>query len=554
MFSWVFAVLRAKGASEEAISRLSHIYQDSITIPVINNVPGRPLSNIRGCLRQGCPGSMGWFSLAIDPLLLYLSSRLTGIPICSIPTAGPKLADGTPPQSAVENYIVYGYADDVKPSVTTMAEFALVDHAAKLFEASSGCKLHRDPVTGKCKVLPLGRWRNSLQQEDIGFPYLHISDRLSMVGVELTASWQASRKINNDDLQSKVEKCINSWRAGKFMPLICRPFSLNTYCLSKVWFRTSSVDLRVGDITAITKKIKSYCYQDLYQKPSEVLLYRPAEQGGLGLHHVASKAKANLITTFLQTATSKTFQQSLYHSWLYRYHVLGHTELTNPGIPPYYAGDFFNVIREVQENSPLNPTHMTVKQWYNYLLETNVIEHEIDEEGRRELVPCKVEEREPSAPWLESYRLSRLKGISPQTKSFNFKLIHTLLPSKERVHHLNPNLSPLCWCNSGEDESYTHLFFICRYNKEAGDALLRCVRSYDSELTESKALTFRIKTDGCFEMAIVSLLSTGLEVIWSNRLQKRRTNLVTMRSDLEWAAILRRKSRNSNQRSGGHYV
>ena len=77
------------------------------------------------------------------------------------------------------------------------------------------------------------------------------------------------------------------------------------------------------------------------------------------------------------------------------------------------------------------------------------------------------------------------------------------------------------------------------------------MRSYDSELTESKALTFRIKTDGCFEMAIVSLLSTGLEVIWSNRLQKRRTNLVTMRSDLEWAAILRRKSRNSKIKEAG---
>ena len=201
---------------------------------------------------------MGWFGLAIDPLLLYLAKRLLGTTICSLPTAGPRLLDGPPPQPVEERYVVYGYADDVKPSVTTMAEFALVDNAAGLFERSSGCKLHRDPVSGKCKVLPLGRWRNTLQQEDIGYPYMHISDSLSMVGVELKASWQASRKTNNDDLQTRVEKCINSWRAGKFMPLVSRPFSLNTYCLSKVWFRTASVDLRVGDVTAITKKIKSY--------------------------------------------------------------------------------------------------------------------------------------------------------------------------------------------------------------------------------------------------------------------------------------------------------
>ena len=43
-------------------------------------------------------------------------------------------------------------------------------------------------------ALPLGRWRNSLQQEDIPFQHLKLSDSLSMVGVELTASWQSTRK------------------------------------------------------------------------------------------------------------------------------------------------------------------------------------------------------------------------------------------------------------------------------------------------------------------------------------------------------------------------
>ena len=147
-----------------------------------------------------------------------------------------------------------------------MAEFALVDKAASLFEQSSGCILHRDPITAKCKVLPLGRWRNTLQQEDIGLPHLKLCDSLSMVGVELSANWQTTRKLNNDELQDKVQKCMGSWKSGKFLPLVCRPFSVNTYCLSKVWFRAGSVDLRACDITTITNKIKSYCYQDLYQK------------------------------------------------------------------------------------------------------------------------------------------------------------------------------------------------------------------------------------------------------------------------------------------------
>ena len=156
------------------------------------------------------------------------------------------------------------------------------------------------------------------------------------------------------------------------MPLVCRPFSLNTYCLSKVWFRTGSVDMRAGDITAITSKIKSYCYQNLYQKPSEVLLYRGVDEGGLGLHHLKSKALANLISTFIQTAKNTNFQSSLFHSCLYSYHVEADTSLPNPGFTPYYDAEFFEIIKKIKNNTPLNPIHMTVKEWYRVLVEKNV--------------------------------------------------------------------------------------------------------------------------------------------------------------------------------------
>jgi hypothetical protein len=184
---------------------------------------------------------------------------------------------------------------------------------------------------------------------------MKLCNTLSMVGVELTASWQDTRGLNNDDLQTRVQNCVGSWKSGKFMPLVSRPFSINTYCLSKVWFRTGSVDLRVGDIKAITSKIKSYVYQDLYKKPSEVLLYRDVEDGGLGLHHLESKAQAHLIATFIQTAAGKRFQTSLFHAWLYRYHVQGETHLPDPGFTPYYDQKFFQEIKKVKEDSPLNP-------------------------------------------------------------------------------------------------------------------------------------------------------------------------------------------------------
>ena len=444
-------------------------------------------------------------------MLTLLEKRLSGIPICALPALGPPEQDGTTAQQLEERYKVYGLADDVKPGVSSLAEFALVDMAAGLFEKSSGNKLHRDPLTGKCKVLPLGKWKTSLKQEDVGFPYLRISSQLSMVGVELTASWQTTRKVNNDDLQNRVQNCIGAWKSGKHMPLVSRPYSLNTYCLSKLWFRTCSVDLREGDISAITSKVKSYCYQDLLLKPSEVTLFRQVQDGGLGLQHVRCKALAHLISTFLLTAANRNYQQSLYSSWLYRYHVEGDTSLPDPGFPPYYTPAFFKIIRDVKENSSLNPIWLTVKQWYSYLLEKLVTMREVDQDGRQELVPNRIEESFPTIQWGEPYRLSRLQGLSPSSKSFLFKLVHQLLPSRARVNRIIPANSPLCWCGSGESETYLHSFYTCSKNSEASDAMLRCAKTYDTELTPEKSLSLQVKADEVFMLA--TLITTGLETI-----------------------------------------
>ena len=42
VLDWVYKVMRAKGVCEEVISRLSNIYSNCITIPVINNIPAFP--------------------------------------------------------------------------------------------------------------------------------------------------------------------------------------------------------------------------------------------------------------------------------------------------------------------------------------------------------------------------------------------------------------------------------------------------------------------------------------------------------------------------------
>ena len=180
---------------------------------------------------------MFFFAYGIDPLITFLERRLTGILICSMPVFGPTQETSRtrvlPPFE--ERYKVVSYADDLKPAVVTMEEFSLVDNASALFEAASGCRLHRDPASLKCKFLPLGRWRRTLQQEDLPrkCQYMILSEHLDMVGVQLRATWTQTRKANCDIIQQRVTSIINSWKSGKFMPLVLRPWSIGCPILVK---------------------------------------------------------------------------------------------------------------------------------------------------------------------------------------------------------------------------------------------------------------------------------------------------------------------------------
>ena len=64
------------------------------------------------------------------------------------------------------------------------------------------------------------------------FDFVRIREGL---GVHLQASWLKSRKKNNDELVTKLKSLIGVWKSGKFMSLIYRPFSVNSYAMSKIW-------------------------------------------------------------------------------------------------------------------------------------------------------------------------------------------------------------------------------------------------------------------------------------------------------------------------------
>ena len=506
---------------------------------------GKAVKNIRLSLRQGDLPSMHIFAFGIDPLLTYLDKRLQGILIASTPVQGPVQPNYPPLPPQEERYKLISYADDVKPAVTNMEEFTLIDNAIALFERASGCKLHRDPASKKCKFIPLASWKGTLRQEDIPCPYMTLTDALDMVGVELRATWPQTRKANGDALQSRIIKKTNLWKGGKFMPLSMRGGSINTYCLSTVWFKTHSVDLRVMDITKITKAIKSWLYADMLFKPEEMVMVRPVKYGGLGILDVKYKAMAGLIRSFLETACHPDFRHSLYHELLFRYHVQEDKCIANPGFPPFYSASFFETIKKVYDVSPQKVGKMTEAQWYHLLLEENVTK-EMDEEQGNRFSPCRVEIANVNNDWETSWRRMRLKGLGSELISFLFKVLHQLLPTQERLLRINQANSAYCkaeGCSGDQIEDLTHALILCPGNNGIGIKYLDAVKRHVPDISAESALLLQFESNTSMELAIVWFLSMAWKMIWVARSNGKKPELYKIRSEMEARIALLRTTR-----------
>ena len=433
----------------------------------------------------------------------------------------------------------------MKPSVTSMQEFVTIDQGSSLFEAASGCKLHRDPASGKVKFLPLGRWKGTLTNEDLPAKYIVLSEHLDMEGVKLMASFQKTRKLNCDELQRKVLNMTGAWRGGKFMPLTNRPSSLNNFCLAKVWFRCSSVNLRVCDLTKITANVKSWLFADQLEKPEELILHRPRKLGGLGLVHVQYKALSLLLRTFMETAVIPKYKHNQYHVALYLWHVEGRRDLTCPGQPPYYDDSFFNSIRMIKQEGLLNIQTMSSGQWYRVLLENNIT-HQVTNDVTTSK-PCRIETYFPEVDWARSWTLASTPGLPSNLLAFLWKMIHNILPCPSRLFRLQmPNTtSDTCnLCDQGSAGDLSHCLLLCPYNDGAGQFLLNTLSQHVPNLHPQDVVHLNLNT-GDKQLPLVYMRATILSQIWSCRIEKKPCLLYSIRATLEAGINILRKSRHS---------
>ena len=129
--------------------------------------------------------------------------------------------------------------------------------------------------------------------------------------------------------------------------------------------------------------------------------------------------------------------------------------------------------------------------------------------------------------------------------SFNFKLLHGLLVTKQRIHHFTQGTAATCThCDASVDEDLQHALVHCNYNNGVGLSLLSVAQKHLSHLTADSLL--RLELAGLpeeYELPLVTLLSAGLSAIWDKRYTKSRITLYDIRATMEARCQLLRETR-----------
>ena len=193
----------------------------------------------------------------------------------------------------------------------------------------------------------------------------------------------------------------------------------------------------------------------------------------------------------------------------------------------------------------MNVTTMSSSTWYRVLLENNIT-HRVDENGTTELKPSRTELNHPDRNWELIWPLATTPGLPSELTSFLWLLFHNILPTRERLHHLNmPNITnPLCdLCNLNTTETLHHALLQCPNNSSSGNFLLNCMQVISPALQSEQILLFNFDIQQDMKLPVMYIFSSILFQTWSCRKARRPCNMPSIRATLEAGVQILRKSR-----------
>ena len=244
-----------------------------------------------------------------------------------------------------------------------------------------------------------------------------------------------------------------------------------------------------------------------------------------------------------ETSCHKNFRHSVYHQGLLNWHVFDDRLIPNPGKSPYYSQEFFNHIKSaIRKNLAIES--MSSKEWYEFILSSLLKEPDQDS-----LLPCRTELMHPSNDWDKTWSLARLKGLSSESTTFLWLMLHRLLPTRDRLHRILPTVPNATCQECDEQDSLRHALTECRATRPVFDWMMNALAQFDSSLTADKMLLLNIEQDHILPYSHLPLVWFIAEVwrrVWKLRRDNKQCHLFRIRAEIESEINTVRRSRYSD--------
>ena len=131
------------------------------------------------------------------------------------------------------------------------------------------------------------------------------------------------------------------------------------------------------------------------------------------------------------------------------------------------------------------------------------------------------------------------------THAVIWKMVHNLLPSRERLYRLSMQdiEDPLCdLCTLAVRDDLEHALLLCPYNA-ASSYTLRLIQNFIPRAQPNRAVLLDLDIPPDLQLPVTFILSFCLSRIWRYRSLKNRGNPRGIRAELEAEIQILRKSR-----------
>ena len=143
-----------------------------------------------------------------------------------------------------------------------------------------------------------------------------------------------------------------------------------------------------------------------------------------------------------------------------------------------------------------------------------------------------------------------MRGLTNESRSFLWRLLHNLLPTEERLHKLHKSPSSLCkLCPDNKvDNVWSHTFSECAVSSPAMEWMLNTVRKYDPSCVKQESVLLQLNPGNKDHiLPCVWLITETLQFIWAKRRSKEAINVGEMAAKITAKCIALKTSNLFNE-------